>query len=83
MAYLQKKGDRTRFHVIDANCLGRDCFRPGHYQTRGGTPSGSRNTGQSSPCCMRNAYHGCPTERDPNPELAAQRKRDGWKAIGF
>jgi hypothetical protein len=61
MAYLQKKGDKRKFNVTDAKCIGRDCFQPGMYQHRGATLSGSRNTGSpDSPCCMRRAYHGCP-----------------------
>lgn len=79
MAYLQRKGDQTRFYVVDAKCLGAECFRPGHYESRGATLSGSRNTGNSSPCCMRNAYHGCPNEPVITEELKAERKCEGWK----
>lgn len=62
MSHAQCRGAPAKFRVRDSACLGRDCFQPGHYQHRGGTLSGSRNTGASSPCCLRNAYHGCPDD---------------------
>jgi hypothetical protein len=58
---LKRKGDKLRYEFVDAGCLGRECFQPGVYQHRGATLSGSRNTGEMTPCCMRRAYHGCPS----------------------
>lgn len=79
MSYVRKTGEKGQFYVIDSQCLGRACFQPGHYQVRGGTPSGSRNTGETRPCCLRNAYRGCPDERPVDPDLLKERKREGWK----
>lgn len=80
MAYLQQKGNRTRFSVINADCLGATCFQPGRYESRGATLGGSRNTGNTSSCCLRNAYHGCPDTPEITAGMKAERKREGWKA---
>jgi hypothetical protein len=76
-AKLKKKA----YRVVDRQCIGRSCFTPGTYQHRGATLSGSRNTGQSSDCCLRNAYHGCPNDKDAlySIETEKERKREGWK----
>lgn len=61
MIFLRKRGEKTKFSVIDAGCLGRECLVAGMYQHRGATMSGSRNTGSpDSPCCLTRAYRGCP-----------------------
>lgn len=67
--------------MLDKLCIGRRCFAPGNFQHRAPLMGGgSRNTGGSTPCCMNNAYHGCPR---PLPEFekakADQRKLDGWR----
>ena len=58
---IKRKGDKLRYEFVDSGCLGRECFQPGVFQSRGATLSGSRNTGRVTPCCMRRAYHGCPS----------------------
>jgi hypothetical protein len=59
---IKKKGQKISYIFADAGCLGRTCFQPGMFQHRGATLSGSRNTGSpDSACCMRRAYHGCPS----------------------
>lgn len=51
-----------RCSVRDAKCRKLACFQPGEYQTRGAAGAGgSRATGSSKFCCLRRAYHGCPT----------------------
>lgn len=83
MSYVKRKGSKDTFRVVDSQCLARPCFRPGYYESRGATLSGSRNTGNVSACCTRNAYHGCPNpgspEHQPSPELEKQRKGEGWR----
>lgn len=82
MSQVKKSGVKGTFYVVQPACLGCECFSPGTYQTRGGTPSGSRNTGHETQTCMRNAYHGCPDEADKgySDALKAQRKKEGWRA---
>jgi hypothetical protein len=82
--WFHHKGDKKRYFFVGAECIGRDCWSPGMFQHRGATLSGSRNTGSpDSPCCMHNAYHGCPY--GPNglpafqPKLAQIRSAEGWK----
>lgn len=59
---IRKTGERGRYDVRDADCVGRKCLQPGEFQTRGATgASGSRATGAKKLCCLRRAYHGCPT----------------------
>jgi len=60
MAFFRKSGEKTKFYFVDERCIGRECWAPGLYQHRGATLAGSRNTGNDSPMCLRNAYHGCP-----------------------
>lgn len=82
MSQLKIKGDKSRYEVRAPECIGLECLRLGHYQVRGGTMSGSRNTGRTSPCCMFRAYHGCPTPiLEFDKELAAKRKGDGLSKV--
>lgn len=85
MAMIRKKGDKSPYSVYDRDCLGRACLSIGHYQTRGATLSGSRSTGDCSPCCMTRAYHGCPSNDKElytvNLDLIKQRKSEGMKVI--
>lgn len=77
---FRKTKDKSRYDFLDAECIGRECWSPGHYQHRGATMSGSRNTGDVSACCMHRAYHGCPYEKPVfQIELAKERKAEGWK----
>lgn len=76
MATLRIKGDKSKFNVLNGECLGKPCLVPGHFQVRGGTLSGSRNTGRTDPCCLTRAYRGCPGDAF-DPELAKKRKSDG------
>lgn len=83
MATIRKKGDKAAYQVLDRECLGRRCLALGHFQVRGATMSGSRNTGDTRPCCMTRTYHGCPYEDDKllasDPALVSQRKAEGMK----
>jgi hypothetical protein len=81
MSYIRKKGEKGRYWMVDRQCIGRPCFAPGEFQHRGAILSGSRNTGQTSLCCMRNAYHGCPNDKDQlySIEIERQHKAEGWK----
>jgi hypothetical protein len=80
MSKLGFNKSKERYDVLDRDCLGRECLQLGHFQTRGATLSGSRNTGDSKPCCMRRAYHGCPTPLPPpTHDLIDQRKAEGLK----
>ena len=81
MTTARRKGEKIKYAILDRRCLGCICFQPGPYYHRGATMSGSRNTGDVSMCCLRRAYHGCPTERVADATLLAQRKADGWRAI--
>lgn len=81
MSYVRQKGEKGQYRVIDSKCLGRECFQPGEYQTRGGTLSGSRNTGNVSLCCLQNAYRGCPNEIPVRTHGALQpvtHQMDNW-----
>src|SRR5271165_4866527 len=40
-------------------------------------PVGPHSTGAVSPCCMTNAYHGCPDCPEYSKELATQRRKEG------
>lgn len=80
-ATFRKTGERGRFDFLDAKCIEAECFAPGEYQTRGATSSGSRATGTSRPCCLRRAYHGCPTPIVHLVELGKARKAEGWKKV--
>jgi hypothetical protein len=59
---FRRKGDKTRYSFVDADCIGRTCFQPGMYQHRSPMScGGSRNTGSpDTPTCMQRAYRGCP-----------------------
>ncbi len=79
MSHIRLKSDKkkTRYSVKDDQCIGKDCLTLGLYQVRGASGSGSRNTGEMSPCCMTRAYHGCPDGHEYSLELAAKRKAEG------
>ena len=83
MAYIKKKGDKRRYWVRDAQCIGAGCLALGLFQHRGATMSGSRNTGAVSACCMTNAYRGCPSCPTYSKELAAERRKEGLRLIGY
>lgn len=83
MTAFRKTGEKGRYDFRDAQCIEAECWQPGEFFVRGATGgSGSRSTGKSSFCCMRRAYHGCPNEIVHLPELAKQRKAEGWKKAG-
>ena len=84
MARVRRKGSRDTYWVLDEFCISRECFKPGHYEHRGATGSGSRSTGRVTLRCMRNAHHGCPLEKDMSysDALAKMRKKEGWKNVG-
>jgi hypothetical protein len=78
---FRRRGDKLIYRLLDRECIGRECWNPGVYQHRGAVLSGSRNTGNETPCCMCNAYHGCPVPKpDVNKELIKIRKAEGWRA---
>ena len=81
MSTIRCKGDKERYSVASAKCIGCECLRLGLYQSRGATLSGSRNTGNYSACCMTRAYHGCPdeTDRGYSDDLRAERRKEGMK----
>lgn len=79
---FRKKGEVGRYDFLNAACIEAECWTPGEYQSRGATgPGGSRNTGHSTKCCARRAYHGCPDVITYLPELAKKRKEEGWKKV--
>lgn len=70
----------VRYDFRDRECIAAACWAPGHYQHRGATMSGSRNTGSpDTPCCLNRAYRGCPRDVQHDPELARKRKAEGWR----
>ena len=84
MANVRRKGFRETYWMLDRLCIGRKCFQPGPYEHRGAIGiAGSRNTGDISLMCMRNAHHGCPDEEDMGYDtaLAQARKKEGWKNV--
>jgi hypothetical protein len=78
---VRRKGKPESYWMVDRKCIGRECFSPGGFQHRGATLSGSRNTGAVSLTCMRNAYHGCPDQKDElyQIDLERTRKSEGWR----
>lgn len=64
--FFKKKGEKTQFRFVNSRCIGRACWAPGNYQHRSPmSGGGSRNTGSpDTPCCMNNAYRGCPEGPD-------------------
>jgi len=62
MSFFRRKGEKTKYAFLDADCIGRKCWAAGMYQHRSPMScGGSRNTGSpDSPCCLNRAYHGCP-----------------------
>lgn len=83
MPHVRRKGEKGRYWMIDRQCIGRDCFSPGEFQHRGATMSGSRNTGDVSLTCMRNAYHGCPDCKDQLYSITEEliNRKKGWKNV--
>lgn len=82
MSYVRRKGEKDRYWMVDRQCIGRDCFAPGRFQHRSATMGGgSRNTGDYSLTCMRNAYHGCPDCKDQLYSVTELLKNTqaGWK----
>ena len=78
----RRSGERgVRYAFLERECIRAKCWAPGHYQHRGATGDGSRNTGDPSACCMRRAYHGCPddSEREYDVALSKLRRSEGWK----
>ena len=85
MTKLRYKGTKTKYNVLDAQCIGRTCLVLGMYQHRSMCAGGgSRNTGSAdTPCCMTRAYRGCPDTavNEYSGELAAERKREGLRQV--
>ena len=81
MTQFRKTGEKGRYDFLDAKCLEAECFSPGEYFARGASASGLRATGKSTLCCMRRAYHGCPSPIVHLPTKAAERKKEGWKRV--
>lgn len=81
MTQFRKTFQKGKYDFKDARCIEADCWQPGEYFTRGATLSGSRNTGHSSLCCVRRAYHGCPNDVVYDIGKAKERKAEGWKKV--
>jgi len=80
MTDFRRPNDRNRYHFVDAQCIGATCWSPGLYQHRGASSGGSRSTGTDSPCCLNNAYRGCPPDHGGHDvELVKLRKKEGWR----
>jgi hypothetical protein len=80
MSYLKKDG--KKYWVIGPECIGRTCLALGTFHHRGAIgAAGSRNTGSVSLCCLRNAYHGCPSEKPFDKFLAALRRKEGIRYL--
>lgn len=78
---ISVKGDKNPYEVRDRHCIGRPCLNLHPTQVRGATPSGSRFVGWRYGCARRD-YYGCPTPTpNPEPKLAAQRRRDGLRNL--
>lgn len=89
------KGQKGSYSFVNERCIGRECWQPGSYQSRGSTSSGSRSTGNLSLTCMQRAYRGCPDGPEGasvddeghrscglplySEELAKKRKAEGWR----
>lgn len=78
-AVFRQKYEKGRYGFRDARCIKAECWTPGSFQHRGATLAGSRNTGSTSACCLRRAYHGCPSEVVYRIDLGRQRRAEGWK----
>lgn len=77
---LRRKSDKGKYDVLDADCIGRECLQLGAYHHRAATSSGSRATGSVSMCCLRRAYHGCPSPiPEPTKENERNRRDEGWR----
>lgn len=69
MATIRRKGDPSKYRVLDRACLGRECLALSHYESRGATLGGSRNTGVNPP-----AASGVRTTAAPAPFPSPPRK---------
>ena len=81
MAIFKKKGDKNGYSFRDPQCIGRDCFNPGIFQHYNSSISGQRSVTNTSPTCMRRAYHGCPDDCPWSKELELKRKKEGWRVV--
>jgi hypothetical protein len=79
MSYLRK--DKRLYWVLDSRCIGRECLALGFYQHRSPMAGGgSRNTGSpDTPCCLTNAYRGCPLNKIYSRDLEKERRKQGIK----
>ena len=76
MAYI-KNDNRERWWVRNRRCLGAACLSLGNHQHRE-TPLASDSANISGfPCCLHNAYHGCPEVVTYSVSLAEER-REKW-----
>ena len=65
--------------VFSEDCLGRECLNLHQVQSLGAVGSGYRSTGYRY-CCATRDYHGCPYPLpDPDADLIAQLKAEGWQ----
>lgn len=75
---IRKKGDKRRYDVYDADCIGRSCLRIHEVVIRGSYMDGSSREIDRRACCARREGFGCPM---PTPEfdkeLAAERRAAG------
>ena len=85
MAEIRRVKTKTRYCVLDSQCIGRDCLVLGVFQHRSMmTVGGSRNTGDVTACCMTRAYRGCPlteAKMQYDEEVAKERKAEGWRVV--
>jgi hypothetical protein len=71
MPYLKNK-NRERWWVRNSRCLAAVCLTLGDDRhSEALLVKGSPNTAR--PCCLYNAYHGCPEVVTYSPSLAKQR----------
>ena len=83
MIQYRKTYEKGKYDFLDEKCIGRSCFNPGEYFTRGACGGGgSRATGRSTFCCLRRAYHGCPHPIEEFDAVKAKKnKEEGWKKV--
>jgi len=80
MAYLKQNNDSRKYWVRNQACIGAECLALGLFQHRRAVgASGRRKTGSTTPCCMTNAYRGCPLQVRYSAELIALRRKEGIK----
>jgi hypothetical protein len=76
MAYI-KNDNRERWWVRNRRCVGAACLILGNHE-HGETPLASDSANiRSFPCCLHNAYHGCPEVVTYSVSLAKER-REEW-----